>query len=234
MKRYTRKPKRVPRARRATTARRIVRKTQRASRKASLFPLTKSCKLIYKNPSTTITSNGIVNYRACIFKLNSCYDLDYNNEFGNKQPLYFDYLCTANGPYANFQVNAWKTTIKFINLSDKALNVYYDHGQNKGIFESDTPTEIQNRQGVSHRMVTAQGNAKPMCIFTSYRTIKPFYPKYDRDSNLAGSFSADPFNLVYGTLLAQTIDGSTTAFSYAIEVTHVFYTQLYNRDMILS
>lgn len=208
--------------------------TARKIQNHSLFPLTKSVRLLYKNPSTTISSNGIVNYRAVILKLNSMFDLDYNNEFGNKQPLYYDYLCTANGPYKNYQVNAWKTIIKFINLSDKALNVYYDHGQNASIFDSDTPTEIQNRQGVSHRMVTAQNNSNPMCTFTSYRQTKSFFRNYAADSNLTAAYNADPFNLVYGTLLATTVDNSTTTFSYAVEVTHVFYGQLFNRDMILS
>ena len=30
--------------------------------------------------------------------------------FGNKQPLYYDALLSASGPYKNYKVNSWRTT----------------------------------------------------------------------------------------------------------------------------
>lgn len=111
----------------------------------ALFPLTKQCRLVYKNPSTTISSGGLTSYTSQVFACNNCNDFDYSNNLGNKSPLYWDYLCTAQGPYKKFRVNAWKTTLKVINLSDKALNVYFDHGTLGAVTDADTPQEMQNR-----------------------------------------------------------------------------------------
>lgn len=83
-------------------------------------------------------------------------------------------------------------------------------------------------------MLTAQNNAKPMCTFTSFRKLSNFIKVNQQDSNLDGAYNANPFIGIYSTLLLQTIDGSITAFTYALEVTHVFYVTLNDRDMILS
>ena len=198
------------------------------------FPIRMNTSLIYKGPSTTITSGGIFNYNACTFKLNDMFDFDYNNIVGNKQPLFYDQVLSQDGPYKYYKVNAWKTTIRFINLSDKAMFVYYDPCTAL-ITESDTPTEIQNRRGVQSFMLTAQGNAKPSCVISKYQSLKSFFPKSVNSSeNFAAGYNASPSTFAYSNLLWQTMDGSVTPYTIAFQIQHTFFCTLYNADSIIS
>jgi len=198
------------------------------------FPKVMQTQLVYKQPSTTITSNGLLNFNYLQLNLNSMWDLDITNVFGNKQPLFFDQLVTTEGPYKKFKVNAWKTTFKFINLSDKPMYVYYDPGS---LFQSDSDTviEIENRRGVISKLVTAQSNASPMATISKYTTLRSVIPQsVNMSENFMGTHSANPSTQVYGTLFWKTLDGSTTAFSVGVQITHVFYCQLYDHDSVQS
>lgn len=198
------------------------------------FPRVMSTQLVYKNPSATITSTGINSYNYCQFNLNSMWDFDITNVLGNKQPLFFDQLVTIDGPYRRFKVNAWKTTIKFLNLTDKAMYCYYDPAST-ALTEADTILEVENRRGVISRLVTAQANAKPMCTISKFQTLKQVLPQsVNQSENFMGTHSANPATQVYGTLLWKTLDGSTSSFSVGIQVTHTFYCQLYDADSVQS
>lgn len=198
------------------------------------FPIRMNTALVYKAPSTTIASGGIVSYAGLSLALNNMYDFDYNNVLGNKQPLFYDQLLSVDGPYKSYKVNAWKTTIRFINLSDKALYVYYDPCTAL-ITESDSPSEIQNRRGVQSFLLTGQANAKPMCTITKYQTLKSFYPNSVNSSeNFSAGYNASPSTLAYSNLIWQTVDNSVGVFNVAIQVQHIFYCTLYNPDSITS
>jgi len=43
------------------------------------------------------------------------YDYDNTGEAGNKQPLYYDALLSASGPYKQYKTISWKTTWYFMN-----------------------------------------------------------------------------------------------------------------------
>jgi len=43
-------------------------------------------------------------------KPNDMYDYDNTGEAGNKQPLYYDALLSASGPYKQYKTISWKTT----------------------------------------------------------------------------------------------------------------------------
>lgn len=206
----------------------------RMGRSLGPFPLRMNTKLVYKAPSTTIASGGILSYAALSLDLNNMYDFDYNNVFGNKQPLFYDQLLSVDGPYKYYKVNAWKTTIRFINLSDKALYVYYDPSTGL-ITESDTPTEIENRRGVQTFTLTSQNNAKPMVTIKKFQTLKSFFPNSINSSeNFAAGYNAAPSTHAYANLLWKTIDGSVGVFNVAVRVQHIFYCTLYNADSISS
>ncbi len=199
------------------------------------FPRNMNTTLLYKAPSTNVTSAGTSSYNYASFGLNNMYDFDIDNIVNNKQPLFFDTLLTTNGPYKNYKVNAWKTTIRFINLSDKALFVYYDPVSATFATDTDTAGEMQNRRGVQSFTLTAQANAKPMLTIKKYQTLKSHFPNSINSSeNFSGSFSSAPSSIAYGTLGWQTIDGSTAAFTVAIQIQHLFYVTLYNADSTQS
>lgn len=236
--RPTRKVKRV-------LARKPVRRRPKQMRKApkmrltrtsykTPFPIKMNTQLVYKAPSSNISSGGILSYNACTFALNNMYDFDYNNILGNKQPLFYDQLLSSDGPYKNFKVNAWKTTIRFINLSDKALHLYYDPCVSL-IVDADTPTEIENRRGVQMFLLTGANNSKPMITINKFQTLKSFFPNsINQSENFAGSYNSSPSTQAFSNMLWKTVDGSVASFSVAIQVQHIFYCTLYNADSIIS
>ena len=81
-----------------------------------LFPASKRMTMVYENALTPIS--GAAAFLSKSVKYNSLYDFDNGTgDLGNKQPLYFDTLLTASGPYKQFKVHSWKATWTFINTS---------------------------------------------------------------------------------------------------------------------
>lgn len=216
--------------------RKVVTNRRRTARLPSRLPFPKvmNTQLVYKNPSVNVTSSGIQSFNYCNFTLNSMFDFDTTNIIGNKQPLFYDQLLSVDGPYKNYKVNAWKTTIRFINLSDRAMYVYYDPCS-ATISEADSALEMQNRRGVQTFVLTAANNAKPMCTITKYQSLRQFFPNSVNSSeNFSAVYNASPATAAYSTLGWQTIDGSVTAYTIAVQVQHIFYCTLYNADSVNS
>lgn len=232
--------KNAPRANKKNKTAKKYRKGYRRGRKtignpiAGLFPRTKNFTMLYKEPSAVMTSTGLTNFRVTQFRLNSLWDFDFTGDLYNKQPLYYDMLFTATGPYKSYRVNAWKTTIKVINLSDKVLNVYYDQSLFNNS-EGDTELEMKNRPGVIYKMLTGQNNSTPTATFTTYKKLTDFVPKgASWGTNFTGTWTTDPTSVVWGSLLAATLDGSTTSFNFACQITHTFYVTAFDRDCIVN
>lgn len=199
------------------------------------FPRTMNTTMIYKQPSAVITSNGINSFKYVRFNANGMFDYDYDNLVSNKQPLYFDQLLSIDGPYRQYRVNAFKTRIKFINLSDKALNVYWSPATVNNYTDNDTVVEMQNFKGVSYKQLTAQNNARPQCTFKTFKKIDSLVPATGtRTTQWLGGYGSNPTINIVQTLMAETIDGSTAAFSFQIEVEHIYYVQLFDADAIIS
>lgn len=232
VRRKTRRaPRKKPTGRRVTRVnRRRTRRAPRVPRAFGPFPRVMRTQLVYKNPSTNITSSGINSFNYMNLGLNNCYDFDTTNVLGNKQPLFFDQLCSLIGPYKNYKVNAWRTTIRFINLSDKPMFLYYDPSSTD-LTQADSALEIENRRGVQTFMLTAQSNAKPMQTITKYQTLKQSIPgSVNQSENFSALYSAAPASPVYSTIGWKTIDGSTAAYTVAMQVQHIFYVELFNAD----
>lgn len=220
MRKYTRKP------------RKTIRKIPRPL--GQPFPKVMNTTLVYKNSSTNLASSGLLPYQAVTWANNNMYDFDTSNVLGNKQPLYYDQLLSVDGPYKNYKVNGWKTTIKLINLSDRPLFVFFEPST-FSYFEADTPIEIENRKGVQERLLTSASNAKPIAYFSKYTSLKSVAPKtISQGENYQAPYNANPQQQIYSSLVWKTIDGSITAFQVALHVSHVFYVQLYNDDSIIS
>lgn len=200
----------------------------------SIFPMRKNCSFLYKNPSTTITTAGVNAFYAIRLRCNSLFDVDFDNLFGDKQPLYYDSLISETGPYRNYKVNAWKTIIKVVNLeTSRTLMAYFDPGSLAGSGEADTATEIRNRAYVQSRIITPVGSGGGMCTFVSYRKTKSFSPTTKED-NYTGVYNGNPSNVIFSTLNVIPVDGLTTAYNFMIEVTHIQYATLFNNDAVVS
>lgn len=207
---------------------------KRKSTAGSIFPMKRHCSFLYKNPSTTITTAGVNAFYAVRIRCNSLFDVDFDNLFGDKQPLYYDSLLSGTGPYRNYKVNAWKTIIKIVNLeTTRTLMAYFDPGSLAGSGEADTATEIRNRAYVQSKILTPVGSGGGMATFVSYRKTKSFSPTTNED-NYTGNWDGNPSNVIFSTLNVIPVDSQATAYNFMIEVTHIQYATLFNSDAVVS
>ena len=231
VKKVTRKPYKKPtkKFRRAK-----YRTTNRKQKIYGPFPLVMNTQLLYKNPSGFISSSGISSINTQIFRCNSLVDYDQSNNLGNKQPLFYDSICTTTGPYQNYRVNAWSTKLTIINLSDKPLNVYYDPCS-FATTEADSEIEMQNRRQVQYRMLTAQSNARPSTTFKSFVRVKDFCPDIISSSeNYSSDSLNNPSKILFSQLLWSPVDTSIAIFNVALQVETIFYVTFFNADSIAS
>jgi hypothetical protein len=200
----------------------------------SIFPLTKNVSFVYRHVSGPIASNGVSNSNMLSWRLNSLYDPDYNNNLGNKGPLFKDVLLGANGPYRNYRVNAWKLKLTVLNHTEKPIMVYLDPAS-YDISEADSTTEMLSRRGVIRKLITAQSNANPSASLKSYMTLKKFAPRVIATSeNYSAAYNANPSSVIYANLVWAPIDGSTTTFTISVQVDFIVYATLYNADSTAS
>ena len=237
-KRYARRARKAMRKGKPTMRRRAyVRKLRYGSKPSlgySIFPKTKQCTLLFKDTGVA-TSSGLVNYTVSRFRLNSLFDFDFENRFNDKQPLYFDTLLTATGPYRQYKVNAWKTTFKIVNMdATRALAIYYDSGAVNNGTDADTYSEMKNRPGVISRILTPLSGSRAITTISRFQTLKQCVASTSNDLNYTGTYGGNPTIPIYGSLLSATIDNSVTAHTVQIEVSHVFYCTLYDNQSQLN
>lgn len=234
-RKYVPKPKKIVKV---APRKKYTKKPMRMYRRPSTvpFPKIKNCTLVYKQPSAPITCSVLNKTVIQRYRLNSLYDFDYDDTVGNKQPLYFDQLFNLDGPYKQYKVNAWKTTITVTNLSAANLNVYYDQGVLNSITDSDTAPEMQNRPGVYYKMLTSASNAKPQVTFTSYKSIRSFAAKPSSSgSDYSANYQGNPTSTVTGTLLVTHIDPlDTSSWNILVSVTHKYYVTCFQQDGTIS
>lgn len=199
------------------------------------FPKIMHTQLVYQGNMVQDISTGVGNsYSYTQWRPNDLFDFDYTNNFGNKQPLFYDQLLSSTGPYKRFLVNAWKTTLTVFNLSDKGLEVFVDTNTMNTFLDTDTLGEIANRRGVIKRVITAQNNAKPMCTISFYRKLKSIVPESrSAVGEWGGYFNSSPNNYIANTLACQSIDGIST-HTVRVKISHIFYVTLFETDALVS
>lgn len=229
-------PKRKVVQRPANKPKKFNKKPMRMSRSLTIpFPEVRQCTFLYKQPSVTINS-ATVGKILTRFACNGMYDFDLDNYLGNKQPMFYDQMFGALGPYRYYRVNAWRTKITYTNTSNNAQHVYFDPGAIGSVVEADTAVEVQNRPGAIYRLVTGAGNAKPQTTFTSYKTTTSFAPR-NTSSGLeyGASYNSNPANTINSTLLVTNLDDTDlTVFTGVVCIEHIFYATCYLQDSTLS
>jgi len=76
--------------------------------------------------------------------------------FGNKQPLYFDTLFTASGPYKQYKVHSWKATWTFVNTSATPQSIWVIPPI-AAAAEIDSAAEADNFPGVKRLYLAPNG-----------------------------------------------------------------------------
>jgi len=185
---------------------------------------------LYENALTTIA--GASNVLTATFKPNDMYDYDNSGDAGNKQPLYYDVLLSASGPYKNYKVISWKTTFYFINNTASAVDIFVSPPIS-GVAELDSLAEADNFPGVSRLRLTKSGGCKDYGELVVTGHVKDVYPAYADDLQLAGGYASSPQTIIYQTVVVRGSDGTTNA-SVMMSVKHEAYTEMMIVDAIVS
>lgn len=196
------------------------------------FPRSKNVSLVYEN-ALTATGAGTGGLLTLGTKPNSAYDYDNSSgaAFGNKQPLYYDALLTASGPYKNYKVNSWRTTYTVVNNGDSPMTVWA-LPPISATSEIDSAAEADNFPGVKRLYLTGKGGSKSTGTITVTGNVADVYTSATGEGGLVAAYNADPTYLVYGGLILQTADASSIVAYVAVR--HVMYTTLQVVDAIVS
>uniref|UniRef100_UPI0040472748 hypothetical protein n=1 Tax=Yoonia sp. TaxID=2212373 RepID=UPI0040472748 len=162
---------------------------------------------------------------------NSLYDYDKtaSSYFGNKQPLYFDSLLTASGPYKGYQVISWKTTYTVINSAAVPLMVFAIPPVG-ATAEIDSLAEADNFPGVKKLALTASTGSKNIGKITVWGHQNDVLPiETLTASSTTASYAGDPGTGIYSGLFLAAADGATNIDCY-VSVCHEAYTELQNVD----
>jgi len=194
------------------------------------FPPTHRVKLLYKNTGNVNpgTVTGVQRFR-----LNDIYDFDYDNNFGNKQPLYYDALLSGTGPYRSFRVEGWTISFKITNASELPCMIYYQNGSYKQVNDADIISELQNMPDVQSLMLSGKSGSKGYGEIRAKGTLKRVLGRDPDDVN-EGQWDTSPNSTIFGTIGYTALDGSSTTLSLHMEVTVTFDVYLFNRDAAVS
>jgi len=164
---------------------------------------------------------------------NSMYDFDRGTAFGNKQPLFYDALLTASGPYKQYRVISWKTTYYFSNETENAVNIWVGPPV-AASSEMDSVAEIDNWPGVQRLRLTDKYGSKTMGSITITGHVNDVYPTFSVDyASYTGQYNTDPGLPVYQNIIIQAADGTKIPVVY-VGVKHEAYTELGLVDSIVS
>lgn len=177
--------------------------------------------------------SGSTNVLTTTVKPNSMYDFDNGAEFGNKQPLYYDVLLTASGPYKQYRVISWKTTYYFENSTECPVNIWVGPPV-AATAETDSVAEVDNWPGVKRLRLTQKYGSKTFGEIVVTGHVGDVYPTFSSDyASYTGQYNTDPGLPIYQGIVIQAADGSTIPIVYA-SVKHEAYTELGLVDSLVS
>lgn len=195
------------------------------------FTRYKRCKMVYENALTTLS--GGVNLLSKSVMLNSMFDFDQGTgDLGNKQPLYFDTLLSASGPYKNYKVHSWTTTWTFVNSSAAPMMIWI-LPPIAAAAEIDSAAEADNFPGVKRLMLTGNDGSKTIGSVTVTGNISDVYNAAKTDLGFEGAFNSNPAYPVYGGFVCMNADGTNQCTGY-VAVRHVYDVELNVIDALVS
>lgn len=188
---------------------------------------------LYENALTKVAPGATTSVLSVMS--NSLYDFDKTSlaSFGNKQPLYYDTLLTASGPYKNYQVQSWKTTYTVINMTAVPITVWAVP-PTSAANEIDSVAEADNFPGVKSMSLTAATGSQNKGVITVTGHQFDVYPLLHLTANsTTANYAGDPGSPIYQGLVVASADG-TTNVEYYVAVKHEAYSELFNVDALVS
>jgi len=157
------------------------------------------------------------------------FDFDRTTGYlGNKQPLFYDNLLGANGPYKYYKVLSWVTEFTIINSGTAPITVWLSNAANAS--EIDSVVEVDNLPGVVKKFISAPSGPTSVCTISNKGNIKDEYYSQVADAALTGTYGTGPSTVVHGSLVLY----SSSTLVYEVAVKHIAYTQLTILDATLS
>ena len=133
---------------------------------------------IYENELTQLSTAAAFTHAQVMS--NSLYDFDKNGVFGNKQPLYFDTLVTAAGPYRQYKVISWKTTYTVYNASVAYPVTAFALPPHADTSDLNSAAEVDNWPGVNRLFLTPAQGTQDMGTVSVTGHIDDVYPSIPR------------------------------------------------------
>lgn len=196
------------------------------------FPKVMKTVMVYENE---LTAGGASVFATYSIACNSMFDFDKSGTtFGNKQPLYYDQVLGAAGPYRRYKVTSWRTRFTVINASASTPITVWTIPPITAINEDDIAAEADNMPGVKRLYLGPLSSAKNQGTLSVVGNIWDCASLYaDSDNNMQGAYNSDPTTIIYGGLNIRAADG-TTAPTVWIAVKHEFDVELSEFDAVVS
>lgn len=174
--------------------------------------------LVYKENASLSTSASAPYDLLQQWALNDMFDFDYSNATGNKQPLYFNQVLGANGPYYRFSVIGWKTIIEITNAGSSNLEIGY--GESLDTTSIDTVAELEDWPGAVTRQITPATGGKPFTRIVKTNTLVNAIGRKTTDLTWSGLYNSSPASNVYGNLVVHEVNNTACAFK--LKIMHIF------------
>lgn len=193
------------------------------------FPLRKRVTFIYDAfAARAPASNGDV----VLVSPNDMFDFDQSNYLGNKQPLYFDTLLSATGPYKQFTAIKWKLTWTIANTSSVPIVVFFTP-TSPTTTDIDSAIEVTDYPGVQ-KVLMGQAGSSNSVITRVVRGAPTDYSGCLIDpSTSVGSHATSPGQKLYSGLYVTSADATTT-ITYSILLKAEIVCDLNYMDAIVS
>jgi len=195
------------------------------------FPQKLNTTLQYRSLAVQQTGSSVSGTYSATVVLNDLFDFDSSNVLGNKQPLFYDQLFSATGPYTRLECKSWRTRWTIINTGAEPVSIYWNgKGTAVAISEEDTTAEVSNRPNMQVYHLGPKGSMKDTCY------IKSSGAWTDHVSEVVDpgtAYNASPGTPIYGTLFANT-PTNTTAPTLTIQCDHYFDIVCLRPDAVVS
>lgn len=143
-----------------------------------------------------------------VFYGNSVYDPLATS--GSEQPPGFDLVLSANGPFLRYRVLKANCKVTFVNLADVATRVAIYVADAAIDMSLITAYNLTSSDKVRSTILTPKSGARDMCtIKRSWNFVKMFKKKVVTDNDYQAAYNANPADLIYVYIIAQSLDGSS-------------------------
>lgn len=195
------------------------------------FPNKLATTLLYRSVPIQQVGSGAAGTYLLQVALNDLFDFDYSNVLQNKQPLFYDQLFSATGPYQRLECKSWRTRITVINTGAEPLSVYWNgKGTTVGVSEEDTLAEVTNRAYMQQFHLGAKGQEGDRVLIKSSGK----WADHNTDNiGVVQAWNANVGTPVYGSLFCNT-PTNATAPTLTIQIDHYFDIVCVRADAITS